>query len=85
MEPFAGKTPVSDLATFFNRETHNSLVDALSPPHPRGTPGAGKGLTHSVYDASKARKVLGINFKGLEETVRDTEEELRKRGWGVAA
>ncbi|KAG8747006.1 methylglyoxal reductase (NADPH-dependent) gre2 [Ceratobasidium sp. 414] len=60
-------------------------LDVLPPPHPRGTPGAGKSLTHSVFDASKARKVLGIEFKGLEESVRDTELGLRKRGWGVAA
>ncbi|KAG8763941.1 methylglyoxal reductase (NADPH-dependent) gre2 [Ceratobasidium sp. 423] len=60
-------------------------LDALSSPYPRGTPGSGKGLVHSRYDAGKATKVLGINFKGLEETVRDTEEGLRQRGWGVKA
>ncbi|KAG8712620.1 methylglyoxal reductase (NADPH-dependent) gre2 [Ceratobasidium sp. 394] len=61
------------------------VLDILPPPHPRGTPGAGKSLTHSVFNASKARKVLGIEFKGLEESVKDTELGLRKRGWGVAA
>ncbi|KAG8702659.1 methylglyoxal reductase (NADPH-dependent) gre2 [Ceratobasidium sp. 395] len=60
-------------------------LDVLPPPHPRGTPGAGKSLTHNIFDASKARKVLGINFKGLEESVKDTELGLRKRGWGVVA
>ncbi|CAE7215609.1 unnamed protein product [Rhizoctonia solani] len=60
-------------------------LDVLQPPNPRGTPGSGKGLVHSRYDASKATKVLGINFKGLEETVRDTEEGLKQRGWGVKA
>lgn len=42
-------------------------------------------MTHSLFVAAKARKILGINFKGLEEIARDTEEELRKRGWGVTA
>lgn len=60
------------------------LVDVLPPPHPRGTPGAGKSLTHSKFSAEKARKVLGIEFKQLEEVVKDTEAGLRKRGWGVA-
>ncbi|GAB1519085.1 hypothetical protein RhiTH_002151 [Rhizoctonia solani] len=60
-------------------------LDVLAPPHPRGTPGSGKGLVHSRYDASKATSVLGIDFKGLEESVRDTEEGLRRRGWGVEA
>ncbi|ELU41848.1 D-lactaldehyde dehydrogenase [Rhizoctonia solani AG-1 IA] len=60
-------------------------LDVLAPPHPRGTPGSGKGLVHSRYDASKATSVLGIHFKGLEESVRDTEEGLRRRGWGVEA
>ncbi|CUA76880.1 NADPH-dependent aldehyde reductase ARI1 [Saccharomyces cerevisiae S288c] [Rhizoctonia solani] len=58
-------------------------LDALQPPNPRGIPGIGKGLIHSRYDASKATKVLGISFKNLEESVRDTEEGLRQRGWGV--
>jgi hypothetical protein len=61
------------------------LVDTLPPPHPRGTPGAGKSLIHSVFDASKARKVLGIDFRNIDEMVKDTEMALRKRGWGVAA
>ncbi|QRV79239.1 D-lactaldehyde dehydrogenase [Ceratobasidium sp. AG-Ba] len=60
-------------------------LDILPPPHPRGIPGAGKGLTHSIFNADKARKILGINFKSMEESVKDTELGLRKRGWGVAA
>ncbi|CAE6401041.1 unnamed protein product [Rhizoctonia solani] len=61
------------------------VLDVLQPPNPRGVPGLGKGLIHSRYDASKATKILGINFKGLEESVRDTEEGLRQRGWDVKA
>ncbi|KAF8608519.1 NAD(P)-binding protein [Ceratobasidium sp. AG-I] len=61
------------------------VLDVLPPPHPRGTPGSGKSLTHSVFNADKARKVLGIDFKKLDETVKGTEDGLRKRGWSVAA
>ncbi|KAG8773873.1 methylglyoxal reductase (NADPH-dependent) gre2 [Ceratobasidium sp. 428] len=59
-------------------------LDVLPPPHPRGIPGAGKSLLHNVFDASKAQKVFKINFKGLEETVKDTELGLSERGWGIA-
>ncbi|KAG8762782.1 methylglyoxal reductase (NADPH-dependent) gre2 [Ceratobasidium sp. 428] len=59
-------------------------LDVLPRPYPRGIPGAGKSLLHNTFDASKARKVLGINFKGLEETVKDTELGLSERGWGIA-
>jgi hypothetical protein len=38
-----------------------------------------------VFDASKARKILGIDFKKVDEVVKDTELGLRKRGWGIAA
>lgn len=61
------------------------VLDILPPPHPRGTPGSGKSLTHSIFNADKARKVLGIKFKTLEETIKGTEEGLKKRGWSVAA
>ncbi|KAG8763939.1 methylglyoxal reductase (NADPH-dependent) gre2 [Ceratobasidium sp. 423] len=32
---------------------------------------------------AKARKLLGIDFKSLEGTVRKTEANLRRRGWGI--
>ncbi|CAE6491132.1 unnamed protein product [Rhizoctonia solani] len=60
-------------------------LDVLDLPSgsPRGTPGSGKGLKHIIFSHAKANKILGINFKGLEECVHDTVEGLQKRGWGV--
>ncbi|EUC59855.1 NADPH-dependent aldehyde reductase [Rhizoctonia solani AG-3 Rhs1AP] len=62
-------------------------LDALDLPAglPRGTPGSGKGLDHIIFSNSKVKRLLGINFKGLKETVRDTVESLQKRGWRVIA
>ncbi|KAB5594063.1 NADPH-dependent aldehyde reductase ARI1 [Ceratobasidium theobromae] len=61
------------------------LLDVLPPPHPRGKPGAGKGLLHNIHDASKARKVLGIEFMGISETGLASVQALKERGWGVEA
>ncbi|KAF8608520.1 D-lactaldehyde dehydrogenase [Ceratobasidium sp. AG-I] len=61
------------------------VLDILPLPHPRGTPGSGKSLKHSVFSADKARNVLGIDFKKLDEVIKDTEEGLRKRVWGRTA
>ncbi|CAE6440800.1 unnamed protein product [Rhizoctonia solani] len=55
----------------------------LPPGFPRGTPGSGKGLNHIVFSHAKANKILGIQFKGLRDCVRDTVESLEKHGWGV--
>ncbi|CAE6464972.1 unnamed protein product [Rhizoctonia solani] len=55
----------------------------LPPGFPRGTPGAGKGLNHVVFSHAKAKKILGMEFKGLQECMRDTLEGLQKRGWAV--
>ncbi|CAE6496853.1 unnamed protein product [Rhizoctonia solani] len=59
------------------------ILDILPPQYPRGIPGGGKGLTHNVFSPTKARKLLGIELKSLEETLHDTEADLRKRGWGI--
>ena len=85
----AGRMSVSTLLLYLGVDCADLLllsqVDVLPPPHPRGTPGSGKSLTHSIYSSEKARKVLGIEFKKLEEVFKDTEEGLRKRGWGVTS
>ncbi|QRW26766.1 D-lactaldehyde dehydrogenase [Rhizoctonia solani] len=55
----------------------------LPPEFPRGIPGSGKALNHIVFSHTKANKMLGIEFKGLQECVRDTVKDLEKHGWGV--
>ncbi|CAE7150519.1 unnamed protein product [Rhizoctonia solani] len=55
----------------------------LPPGFPRGSPGSGKAFNHIIFSHAKASKILGVEFKGLEECVRDTVRDLQKRGWGV--
>ncbi|KAG8772964.1 methylglyoxal reductase (NADPH-dependent) gre2 [Ceratobasidium sp. 428] len=61
--------------------TWQDALDALPPTYPRGIPGAGKSIKHTVFDSTKARRVLGVNFRKFEDTIRDTEKELKQRGW----
>ena len=47
---------------------------------PKGTPGAGKDVTHPVLlDTTQARTVLGLEFKGLNEVAKDTSRSLLER------
>ncbi|CAE6469390.1 unnamed protein product [Rhizoctonia solani] len=55
----------------------------LPPGFPRGISGSGKALNHIVFSHAKAKKMLGVEFKGIQDCVRDTIEDLEKRGWGV--
>ncbi|TFK45972.1 D-lactaldehyde dehydrogenase [Heliocybe sulcata] len=63
-----------------------NLYDALgegSPPAlediPVGNPGAVKSICPSLRSAEKARAVLGITFRSLSETARDSLISLRQR------
>lgn len=48
----------------------------------KGVPGAGNGITYPVqYTTKKEQGVLGIKYKTIEETTRDTIEDFKKRGW----
>ncbi|QRW06157.1 3-beta hydroxysteroid dehydrogenase/isomerase family protein [Ceratobasidium sp. AG-Ba] len=67
--------------TALEPHTWQDALDVLPPSYPRGEPGAGKSVTHIVFDSSKAERVLGIKFRSFEETVKDTERDLRRRGW----
>ncbi|CAE6485992.1 unnamed protein product [Rhizoctonia solani] len=75
---------VLDLPPEFPRGIPGSVdVLDLPPEFPRGIPGSGKALNHIVFSHTKANKMLGIEFKGLQECVRDTVKDLEKHGWGV--
>ncbi|QRV92053.1 D-lactaldehyde dehydrogenase [Ceratobasidium sp. AG-Ba] len=67
--------------TALEPHTWQDALDVLPPSYPRGEPGAGKSVAHIVFDSSKAERVLGIKFRSFEETVKDTERDLRRRGW----
>ncbi|KAH7304810.1 D-lactaldehyde dehydrogenase [Rhizoctonia solani] len=57
------------------------LIDVLPEPYPRGIQGSGKTIGRVVFDGNKASKVLGIHYRSFEDSVRDTTEDLRQRGW----
>ncbi|KAJ1303085.1 hypothetical protein OPQ81_011286 [Rhizoctonia solani] len=48
---------------------------------PLGTPGSGKFVKHTVFDSTKARKMLELDFRSFEETIQDTVFDLHRRGW----
>lgn len=81
-----GKTPVSPETAYMLYHTkENIAVDLLPASYPRGTPGAGQLVKHTVFNSSKARRVLGVDFRKFEDIIKDTEKDLRERGWLVVA
>ncbi|EJD07759.1 D-lactaldehyde dehydrogenase [Fomitiporia mediterranea MF3/22] len=49
---------------------------------PKGKPGSGKTFKYKfTFDSTKARNVLGIQFRDKLTTARDTIEDFRSRGW----
>ncbi|KAJ7600746.1 hypothetical protein C8J56DRAFT_16655 [Mycena floridula] len=48
----------------------------------KGVPGGGKNMVHPInYDVSKAKRILGLNYKTMEETASATLADFDKRGW----
>ena len=62
------------------------IVNELKIPGvdaPKETPGRGKGFAYTIrYDASKARKVLGVEFRDKTTTTKDTIEDFKRLGGG---
>ncbi|KAJ7162469.1 hypothetical protein C8R46DRAFT_348925 [Mycena filopes] len=53
-----------------------------SPRFQKGVPGSGKDAVHEIrYDASKSGRVLGVVYRSMEDTARDTVADWEKRGW----
>ncbi|KAF8601441.1 D-lactaldehyde dehydrogenase [Ceratobasidium sp. AG-I] len=65
--------------------TWQDALDLLPDSYPRGTPGGGKSVKHITFDSAKARRVLGIDFRSFEDIIRDTERDLREKGWLIPA
>ncbi|EIN05349.1 NAD(P)-binding protein [Punctularia strigosozonata HHB-11173 SS5] len=62
----------------------NAITPSIYDNLPKGRPGAGKGLEveHLIrYDTSKAGRILGIKYTGMEDCTRDTLENLKAKGW----
>lgn len=61
--------------------TVDALNDAGVPDIRKGNPGAGKDVPHNAQSGEKATRVLGIKYKTIGESAKDTVEALRSRGW----
>ncbi|KAF8873077.1 D-lactaldehyde dehydrogenase [Infundibulicybe gibba] len=49
---------------------------------PVGTPGSGKGAVYkNEYDTSKCLRILGMEYRTMEQTTRDTLADFARRGW----
>jgi hypothetical protein len=67
----------------------NSLSPSPIPSHAPGTNKAlpkgrpeGKYVKHIVeYDASKAQRILALQYRGMDETARDMLADFERRGW----
>lgn len=57
----------------------------LSKPIPKGHPGSGTGHPHTVhlviYDASKSDRILGLKYRSMATTTKDTFADYQVRGW----
>ncbi|KAJ7869111.1 D-lactaldehyde dehydrogenase [Mycena olivaceomarginata] len=52
-----------------------------SSKYQKGIPGAAKGVVHQIeYDVRKSVRVLGMAYRGMEETARDTVADWEARG-----
>jgi hypothetical protein len=53
----------------------------LSYKLPRGVPGARKNARPTRFDTAKGARILGMKYRGIEETTRDILEDYQKHGW----
>ena len=57
------------------------------PDIPNGVPGSGKGVPHNAQSNEKAERILGIKFKSIAESAKDTVEAIMTRskneGWQI--
>lgn len=52
---------------------------------PIGTPGASKSSPYKRrYDSTKVRSVLGMKFRDMPITAKDTFEDYKARGWTLS-
>ena len=66
----------------------DDIVNELKIPGvdaPKGTPGKGKDFAYTIrYDVSKAKNVLGIEFRDKMTTTKDTIEDFKAQGWELS-
>ncbi|KAJ7657233.1 D-lactaldehyde dehydrogenase [Mycena polygramma] len=79
-EPAGGERIIIDAGPFVWQEWLDALPD--SPKYQKGVRGAGKNVVDRIrYDASKSKRVLGMEYHSLEDTARDTIADWEARGW----
>ncbi|KAJ7202445.1 NAD-P-binding protein [Mycena rebaudengoi] len=55
---------------------------ATSKSYQKGTPGAAKNVVHQIqYNAGKSARVLGLSYRTMQQTTRDTVADWEKRRW----
>ncbi|KAI6014019.1 hypothetical protein BKA83DRAFT_4473825 [Pisolithus microcarpus] len=68
------------------RQTFIDAANALDPapnlswPLPKGNPGSSRPAPYE-YDTSKSRRILGLEYRSVMETTRDTLLDFAARGW----
>lgn len=59
----------------------NAITPPILPNLPKGNPGGTKGKDYELsYDVSKAERILGIKYIGMEQMIKDCLEDFKKRG-----
>ena len=63
-----------------------SIAHRLYPQLPAGNTkyDPGRATHYIVYVPDKQRKLLGVPFRTMEETTKDTIEDFKTRGWLAA-
>ncbi|KAF7304069.1 D-lactaldehyde dehydrogenase [Mycena indigotica] len=58
------------------------VVPASNTNYEKGTPGAGKSFVHLIiFENGKAKKLLGLDYRTMEQTAKDTLEDYEQKGW----
>lgn len=79
-----GGTEKSHLRFFRSVDAANDLNSPpkLSTTLPVGVRGAGKTAKHlTFYDTAKADRILGLKYRTIAETTKDTLADYEARGW----
>lgn len=59
----------------------NAITPPILPNLPKGNPGSTKAKEYELsYDVSKAERILGIKYIGVEQMIKDCLEDFKKRG-----
>lgn len=73
---------VGDVANRIASSAIPSRAPGTANPLPVGEPGGGNKKPYLIgFDGNKAKRILGLNYRGMEETMRDILVECEQRGW----